>query len=128
MILSNSKRILILDEDAQTRTMMRLLLSEEGHVVSLATGSLEAISMHRQNPFDLVIMELLLAGQDGFETFAELRRTTKPPRLIATSRPSWIPAEVNLKIARQLGADETLAKPFDPGELLDAVRNVLALN
>jgi CheY-like chemotaxis protein len=121
------KRILVLDDDKETRTMFGLMLEDEGHHVTHAVSGPEAISLHQKRPFDLVVMELLLSGNDGFETFAELRRAASPPKFIVTARSSWTPVELHLKTVRQLGAHETFAKPFPPEQLIAAVRNVLEL-
>jgi DNA-binding response OmpR family regulator len=120
-----SKRILILDDDIAMRTMLGLLLTGQGYEVMLVSDSLEAISLHRQKPFDLVILELVLNGSDGFETFTKLRDVALPTKFIAISKSTWVPTEVHLKMARQIGAHETLAKPFTAEQMLDAVRNAL---
>ncbi|HTX22790.1 MAG TPA: response regulator [Candidatus Aquilonibacter sp.] len=127
MSSENPKRILILDDDVKVRTMYGFWLTEEGYHVVHAANGLEAISLHRQNPFDLIILELVLADNDAFETFAELRRMDSPPKFIATSKSNRIPAELHLKMARHLGAHRTLAKPFTAEQLVAAVRSVLAL-
>jgi DNA-binding response OmpR family regulator len=66
-------------------------------------------------------------GRDGFETLAELRRSPKPPKIIATARTSWMPVDVYSRMAKQLGVQETMAKPVSAEKLLAAVRNVLGL-
>lgn len=121
----NSKRILVLDDDKDMRTTLGHLLSEEGYQVSHATCGLEAISLHRETPFDLVVMELLLTGNNGFETLAELRRTNSPPKFIATAKSSWMPVEVYSQMAKQLGVHGTLPKPFLPEQFINAVKSVL---
>lgn len=120
-----AKRILVLDDDKDMRHTLRQLLADEGYDVSLATCGLEAINLQRQTPFDLVVMELLLAGNNGFETLAELRRTSSPPKFIATAKSSWMPVDVYSKMAQQLGVHGTLAKPFQTGQLLNIVKDVL---
>src|SRR6185312_14058572 len=113
-----SERILILDDDNEMRHMLGLLLTAEGYQITPATNGLEAISLHRQSPFDVAIIELAMAGNDGFEALIDLRRTESPPKFIAIARTSWTPAEVYLKMAKQLGAHETLSKPFTGNQLL----------
>lgn len=125
MTAKNSKRILILDDDVKMRATLDLWLSDEGHHVTQAASGLEAISLHRQKPFDLVIIELILGDYDGFETFAELRLAASSPRFIATSKSTRMPAELQLKMARHLGAQGTIAKPFTAEQLIDVVRNVV---
>jgi CheY-like chemotaxis protein len=119
-----SKRILVLDDDKKMRTIVGLLLAGEGYDVSYAANSAEAIALHQKKPFDLIVMELLLTSNDGFETFAELRRVS-PSKLIVTAKSSWMPVEIHFKTAKQLGAHETLAKPFEPDKMLSAVKSAL---
>lgn len=118
-----SKRILILDDD-EMRNMLQLLLTAEGHSVTTVTGGSEAVSLHQKNPFDLAIIELFMTGCNGFEVFAKLRHGASPPKFIVTAKSVRIPSEDYLKVAKRLGAHETLAKPFIAEQLLAAVRSV----
>jgi CheY-like chemotaxis protein len=121
---SPPKRILVLDDDSETQGMLGLLVGKGYKITRTAKGA-EAISLHRQNPFDLVIIELLLPDYDGFETFSELRHAFVPPKFIAIAKAGWAAADICLKMAKQLGANETLAKPFGAEDLLEAVEKVL---
>lgn len=122
-----TRRILVLDDEQETGGMLELLLLGEGcKIIHVRTGR-EAITLHRENPFDLIIMELILEGKDGFETLAELRRSAVPPKVIATAKSNWMPVDVYSKMAKQLGVHETLGKPFPPDKLLAAVRDALKM-
>jgi DNA-binding response OmpR family regulator len=121
----HSKRILLADDDVELRTMLGLMLTGEGYHVSQTICAREAMALHRHQPFDLVITEL---GNNGFETLKELRRQASPVKLIATSRTRMLPANLSLTIAKHLGADSVLDKPFHPAELLAAVRMAFAQN
>jgi CheY-like chemotaxis protein len=121
-----SKRVLVVDDDAEMRLMFGLLLTGQGYqVVSCATGT-EALASYRKSPFDVVVIELLLAEHDGFETLMKLRREPSPPRIMVTTRSSWTASEVFFKMAKQLGAHETLAKPFAAEQFIKAVEKLLA--
>jgi CheY-like chemotaxis protein len=119
------KRVLVLDDDKELRTTFSLLLSKDGYRVTQAYSGREAICLHQKEPYDLIIVELLLPENQGFDTLAELRKLPSPPKTIATARPGWMPTDVYSKMARQLGVHGTLAKPFQPEQLLALVRNVL---
>jgi len=119
------RRILLVDDDIELRAMLALLLSGEGYEVSQTGSGKDAISLHRQKPFDLVITEVALREKDGFETLMELNRKSAPTRLIATAKAGWISSELSLRMARQVGAHFLLAKPFQPEELLAVVRKAL---
>lgn len=118
------RRVLVVDDDKKAHSLFESLLTDEGFQVTRVDNGLEAIALHRRNPFDLVIIELLLPGNDGFETLAELRRMAGPHKFIATAKSSWLPAEVYSKMAKQIGVHSTLAKPFTSEQLLAAIRTV----
>ncbi len=118
-------RILIMDDDVQLRTMMGLMLSGEGYAVSHANDEGTAVSLHRLDPFDLVIIELGMDGTDAFKTLMELRRHHDPTRFIATTKMNLPLAELCGTMAQQLGAHCVLRKPFEPEKLLATVREAL---
>lgn len=121
------RRILVVDDDKEMRTMFGLLAGDKGYRITQAHTRQEAIVLHKKEPYDLVIVEMLLPNNEGFETLAELRRAERPPKLIATAKSSWMPVDVYSKMAKQLGVHGTLAKPFLPEQLHAVVRNVLEL-
>jgi DNA-binding response OmpR family regulator len=123
--LQTRPRILLIDDETELRTLMGLVLSDEGYEISHAANGNEAIRLHRENPFNLIIAELIMKDKNGFETLAELRRQAAPTKFIATAKSSWMPPELFLQMARQLGAHSALSKPFLHEEMLHAVRKAL---
>jgi CheY-like chemotaxis protein len=119
------KRILVVEDDAEMRQLFGLLLNGDGHEVTVCANGAEAMSLYRKSPFDLIVLELLLTEHDGFETLIKLRRLASPPKIIVTTRSSWTAAEVFFKMAKQLGAHETLAKPFTAEQFLGITRKLL---
>jgi DNA-binding response OmpR family regulator len=122
------RRILLVDNDVVSRVMLGLVLTEEGYEVVHADSGLEAANLHRREPFDLVIAEVMLKEKNGFETLMTLCRNPKFTRIIATAKSSLISAELSLRMARQLGAHFTLAKPFASETLLATVKTALLSN
>jgi DNA-binding response OmpR family regulator len=122
MITPGPKRVLIADDDLETRTMLGLMLAGEGYEVSHAASGREAIALHDRKPHDLIITEL---GVDGFRVLAELRRHPSPVKFIATFKTSRFPAKICRRMGEQLGAHCVLAKPIPPEQLLTAVRSAL---
>jgi DNA-binding response OmpR family regulator len=118
------RRILIVEDDEDMRQMYSLLFSGRSYEVALCKSGQEALSSYRKNPFDLVIVELLLSGHDGFETLLNLQRLATPPKIIVTAKSSWTAAEIFFKMAKQLGADANLAKPFSSEQLLVVVQSL----
>jgi len=119
------RRILLVDDDAESRGLHALMLTAEGYEVAQTGSGIEAINLHRKQPFDLIVTEVILQQKDGYETIMELVRKPVSTRLIATSKSSWISAELSLRMARQIGAHFTLAKPFPAEHLLATVRKAL---
>ena len=115
----------MMDDDVQLRTMMGLMLSGEGYAVSHAKDESTAVSLHRLDPFDLVIIELGMDGTDAFRTMMELRRHHDPTRFIATTKMNMPLAKLCEKMAQQLGAQCVLPKPFGLEKLLAVVREAL---
>jgi CheY-like chemotaxis protein len=122
-----NKRILVLDDDKEMGTSLKELLADDHCQITHASTGQQAIALQRKNPFDLIVMELVLAGKEGFETLAELRRSVPPPKIIATVKSSWMPVDVYSMMARQLGVHETLPKPLSSEKFLAAVRKALNL-
>lgn len=121
---SPRKRVLVLDDDKEMYTTFDLLTADERYQVTQAYSGREALALHQQDPFDLIVIELFLPENEGFDTLARLRRMPSTPKFIATARSGWMPIEVYSKIARQLGVQATLAKPFQPEQLLALARTV----
>jgi DNA-binding NtrC family response regulator len=116
-------RILVIDDDADIRALMQQVLTSAAHEVVLATNGREGADKYRDNPADLVITDLYMPDQEGFETIVELRRRFQDAVIIAMSgKTAGIPL---LPVARRLGAVAILEKPFSPNQLLHAVEKAL---
>jgi two-component system, NtrC family, response regulator AtoC len=120
-----TRRVLLVDEDIALRTVLALLLAEEGYDVYQADNGEQAISLYGRRPLNLVVTELKLGGRDGFEVITEMQRELVCDRLIATGRSSWLPADLCTRAAEHFGAQCVLMKPFSPSQFLSAVRCVL---
>ena len=113
--------ILVVEDDDQFRTMLKELLTRLAHQVSEAPDGRRVCDMHRQQRFDLVITDLVMPDIDGLALIRELRRVDRNVPIIAMSGRRQGRAEEYLRIARKLGAQLTLAKPFGNQEFLEAV-------
>jgi DNA-binding response OmpR family regulator len=115
------KRILIVDDDAGLRELMADYLSASGYPVEgVGDGAAMRILLNRGS-IDLVILDLMLPGEDGLSLLRWLRERHGPPVIIVSARGD----EVDRVVGLELGADDYLAKPFGPRELLARVRAVL---
>jgi len=121
-------RILVVEDDDQLRTMLKLLLTSAGHDVTEASDGAGVCDMHQRNPFDVIITDLVMPGIEGLGVITELRRRDPAVRIIAISGAGQGRAEEYLKIAKKLGAQLVLSKPFSNEEFLKAVSSVLERN
>ena len=116
-------RILIIDDEPDTRSMLEEMLKSARHQTVSAAGGKEGLKQYLATPADLVITDIFMPNQDGFETILELRKRFPTLSIIAMSGKAE--AANMLSMAQKLGAVETLQKPFTPAELLSAVDKAL---
>ena len=121
----HATRLLLVDTDAMLRGTLCLVFRDAGYEVHQASNGFEALKIHRRQPVDVVIAEMVLPVKDGFQTMMELRRDSVAPKFIAIAGSRHLAAEVYLRTAEVLGAHRILAKPFEPGQLLAMVQQVL---
>ena len=119
-------RILIVDDEVQIRILIRQILEKQGYEVDEAEDGKIALRKFKENPFDLVIMDLIMPEKEGIETIMELKREYKDAKIIAISGGGRIGPENYLKSAGRLGASYTFTKPIENEELLKAVKELLA--
>jgi len=119
------ERILIIDDEPQIRSMLRLMLERDGYEVVEAPDGIEGIRAYRQNPADLIITDLIMPHKDGIGMIIELKKEFPDVKIIAMSGGGLNKPEGYLKGAQKLGAACTLTKPIDREEMLRAVRNTL---
>ena len=122
-------RLLVIDDQEEVRETLRDMLEANGYeVLEAADGKKGLRLLKRQElkqpktkPVDVVITDMIMPEKEGVETILELRRKYPGIKIVAISGggPDY------LRMAKVLGADRILAKPFSPEELLDAVRKVL---
>lgn len=118
-------RILVIDDEVQVRTMLRQMLERSGYEVMDAEDGEGAIQLHREQPADLIITDIIMPGKEGIATISELLRNFPELKIIAISGGGRIGPEEYLDIARRLGAMRTLTKPIERKELLEAVQELL---
>ncbi len=118
--------ILIIDDDAAIRSAIKRVLETQGHSVACASDGERGVAAYRKIKPDLVITDIIMPEKEGLWAILQIRRDdTTVPILAMSGGGNFIKTDV-LKAARQLGADGTIAKPFDANELLTAVRAILS--
>ena len=117
--------ILIIEDDEQTRTLLRMMMEREGYEVVEAADGKQALELFHERNFDLVITDILMPVRDGIETIRDLRRDSPEVKIIAISGGGRDGALDFLPVAEQLGADRTFQKPTRRAELVSAVKEIL---
>ena len=115
-------RVLVVDDDVAIREMCTRILEEEGYSVETACNGDEARRAFESRPASLVICDIFMPDRDGFETISGLRREYRGLKIIAMSGGS----STMLDLAKGLGADALLPKPFGTDGLLDLVRPLMS--
>ena len=113
--------ILVVDDEAQIRTLIRKYAEFAGYQVSEAVDGMEAVNMVRHNHYDLVIMDIMMPELDGLSACREIRAISPVPVIMLSAR-----GEEYDKISGfECGADDYVTKPFSPRELMLRVEVVL---
>ena len=105
--------ILIVDDDARLRTLVRIYAENEGFLCSEAesgTQALEKLSAQGAQKFDLIILDIMMPGPDGFDTLEQIRTTSQVPVIMLSARSE----EYDKLQGFRLGVDDYVTKPFSP--------------
>ena len=119
-------RILVVDDDDLVREMISSILTSYGYDLAEATDGKIAIRMYNEQPFDLVITDLIMPDMDGIELITGLQGVDQNVKIIAISGGMVGASQTYLKTANLMGAQYTLPKPFKMEELLNVVSTALA--
>jgi two-component system phosphate regulon response regulator OmpR len=121
---NNKFHILVVDDDNKIRELLKQFLNEKGFVVSTAINSEDAKSKIEIFNFNLIVLDVMMPGQTGYELTKELKQTKNLPVILLTAK-----GEVESRIhGLELGADDYLGKPFEPHELLLRINNIIKTN
>jgi DNA-binding response OmpR family regulator len=119
--LSVATRILSVEDDERIRTAVKLALEDEGWAVEEADTGEEALNAFQRQPADVVLIDIMLPGIDGFEVCRSIRRSSDVPIVMVTARADTHDVVAGL----EAGADDYLTKPFAPKELSARIRALL---
>jgi two-component system, OmpR family, phosphate regulon response regulator OmpR len=121
---NNKKHILVVDDDDRIRSLLKDYLTDNNYVVSTAENAVQTKSKLKYLKFDIIILDVMMPGQDGYDLTKEIKKEMKVPIILLTAK-----GEVENRIkGLELGADDYLGKPFEPKELLLRVENIINKN
>ena len=119
--MTSKKQILLIDDDQKLNELLKSYLAKFDMTVTAATRPEEGLLMLKRSSPSLVILDVMLPGQDGFSVCKEIRKSSKVPVIMLTARGDVTDRVVGL----ELGADDYLPKPFEPRELVARIESVL---
>ena len=119
------KRILIIDDDVVMREIIKEALEPQDYHLEEAPNGKIGLNLHKENPFDLVITDIIMPEMEGLETILALKRISSRLKIIAISGGGTIGPGEYLQMADKFGAHRVLVKPFDRQEIVDAVSQLL---
>ncbi|MFZ5644272.1 MAG: response regulator transcription factor [Bacillota bacterium] len=114
-------KILIVDDEAKIRELLRAYLEKEGYAVDEAENGFEALGKFSETEYDLIVMDLMMPGMDGLDLCREIRKRSEIPVIMLTARGD----EIDRVLGLELGADDYIVKPFSPRELTARVKAII---
>jgi two-component system OmpR family response regulator len=120
--MNTSQQILVVDDDADIREVLRIQLENNGYSVWSAANGNDAVAAVTGNPdIDLIILDIMMPGLSGIDACTQIRRISSAPVLFLTAKSK----ESDKRLAYENGGDDYLVKPFSQAELLMKVRSLL---
>ncbi|MGM9647774.1 MAG: response regulator transcription factor [Eubacteriales bacterium] len=114
-------KLLIVDDEEKIRTLIRKYAEFDGHTVVEAGNGMEALECFRREPFDLIVMDIMMPVLDGLSASREIRKHSEVPIIVLSARGE----EYDRIGGFQLGVDDYVVKPFSPKELMLRIEAIL---
>lgn len=114
-------RVLIVDDDPNINQLIKLYLEKEGYETETAERGDDALNLFKKNPPQIVLLDLMLPGMDGWQVCREIRKISTIPIIMLTAKDETFDKVLGL----ELGADDYMTKPFDPKELIARIKAVM---
>lgn len=119
--MTNKHKVLIIDDDVNICELIRLYLEKDGYEAVNAHNGIKAVEVFKQSAPNIVILDIMLPGIDGWQVCREIRKISGIPIIMLTAKGETFDKVLGL----ELGADDYIVKPFDPKELVARVKAVL---
>lgn len=124
--MNKKKRILCIEDEVEMIELMRLVLEREGFEVEGAMGGEQGLKAMRQHKPDLILLDLMMPGVDGWEVYRQMRadrELAEIPVIVVTAKAQSIDKVLGLQVAK---VADYVTKPFGPKELISSIERVLA--
>ena len=119
--ISNTRNLLVVDDDQRIRDLLKEYLIKEGFIISTADCVEDAREKMRYINYDLIILDVMMPGDDGVKFTSEIRLNSQTPIILLTAK-----SEIDSKIeGLETGADDYITKPFSPKELVLRINSIL---
>lgn len=115
------QRILVVDDEVPIQELIRFNLEQSGFEVEIASDGNEALEKFEANKPDLIVLDVMLPGKDGYDVCKAIRKTSNTPIIMLTAKET----ELERVLGLELGADDYITKPFSPLELVARIKAVL---
>lgn len=116
-----SKKIYVVDDDENIRELIGLYLQKDGYTVELFESGEKGIEAFRASAPDLMMLDVMMPGMDGYDVLKEVRKTSQLPVIMVTAKDETFDKVLGL----ELGADDYIVKPFEPKEMTARVKAVI---
>ena len=121
---NNKEHILVVDDDDRIRSLLKEYLNDNSYIVSTSENTFNAKIKLSQFKFDLIVLDVMMPGQNGYDFTKEIKKIINIPIILLTAK-----GEVENRIkGLELGADDYISKPFEPKELLLRIKNITNKN
>jgi len=118
-------KIMVMDDDSALRETLCCLLKEAGHEVIEASDGEQGLSLFAREPSDVVITDIRMPHVSGHDAILKLRNAFPALKIIAMTGGGAVDKEMYCQVAKKLGADRTLTKPFNPAELISTLHGLI---
>ena len=113
--------VLIVDDEERIRNLIEAYLKKEGYTVICASDGIEALELFNKNKIDIIVLDVMMPGMDGWTVCKEIRKTSNVPIIMLTAKSE----EDDEILGFELGADNYVTKPFSPRVLIAKIRSLL---
>lgn len=119
--MSNSEKLIyVVDDEQNIRDLLKTYLTNQGFEVKAFEGGEPALEAFREEPCDMMVIDIMMPGMDGYSLCRELRKISNIPVIMVSAKDD----EIDKILGLEIGGDDYLAKPFSPRELVARIRSV----